>query len=173
MRCKRKNATDFLGKIMMLAVPMGMLLTHVVIKIYKKEDAEFLKERGEKNKFLSYFNTMLLWQKASLDHKKLSDYFQDTESIAVYGMGDIGKLICRSLKENGKNLKYGIDQNSTVADASLGIRVYLPEEVLPQVDVAIISLEYISEQIEAVLKEHEIRKIVTIDEILQSLLGEL
>lgn len=154
----------------LLAFIIGMALMLVIKNIYQKTDEEYLLERGEKNKFLSYFNTLLLWQKVSLENKKLSDYFQDTESIAVYGMGEIGKLICRTLKENEKSLKYGIDKNTTAIDASLGIRVYLPEEALPQVDIVVISLEYLSEQIAVVLREHGIKKIVTIDEVLESLL---
>ncbi len=160
------------GKYMLSMGCLSAIFLLLQKAVLRKGDREYLAELDKTNKYRSYFQTLLLWQKVSLEGKHLCDYFNASESIAVYGMGDIGKLICRALRDGGRNLKYAIDKSSTAVDASLGIRVYLPDEVLPQADVAIISLEFAAEQTAPVLRERGIWRVVTVDEVLEALLGD-
>lgn len=71
-------------------------------------------------------------------------------SVAVYGMGPIGRFVVKELLRNGIAVTYAVDQNAELIYAD--VPVYNTEGILPQVDVMVVTAVYYYEQIKNTLK---------------------
>lgn len=95
------------------------------------------KEKGQ-NKWVAYYHILNNWMKlkesgGSLE-QRLSE--KNIESVAIYGMGDIGRHLVKDLENSNIEVKYAIDQSFfAISD----IDVYEPESDLPDVDAVIIT----------------------------------
>lgn len=70
----------------------------------------------------------------------LKPYFEDNQitSVAVYGMGAIGRRLCEEFREQKINIKYAIDRNAANIHIN-GVKVKTLEEELPAVDAVIVT----------------------------------
>lgn len=102
----------------------------------KKEDEQsFLL-----GKFQSYYKVCSLWIDLLVEKKFfLSDYLkkQGINKIVIYGFADIGRKLYRQLQEERVPVEYAIDQY--VGDGIEGVKVYRPEEELPESEMIIIT----------------------------------
>lgn len=132
-------------------------------------DQEYIKEYRKTMKFKTYYNTLVSWMKLLENGKSICDCFDSDEKIAVYGMGEIGKLICRELKRGDKRLKYGMDQNAFGYDTDIGLMVYSSDVEVEKVDCFIISMSNMADKIVPVI-EDKADRIMTIDEVIANIL---
>lgn len=82
-------------------------------------------------------------------------------SIAIYGLGNIGKLLESELKGQ-IDICYGIDKRNIMAE----IPVYKPEDDLPKVDMVIVTPVYGFEEIEEMLRTKLTCPIYSIEDII-------
>ncbi len=95
------------------------------------------------NNYFDCFVTMKRWLENRNRDKKWSSYFQEYgyQTIAIYGAGDIGRLLYEELKESAITVLYFVDRNAEGLNDINGIPVITPEEIIdqPKVDTLVIS----------------------------------
>lgn len=105
-----------------------------------KEEIKRLNSRCDKYKFFyKSFERML---NLRLDGKTVSKYILDRnyKSVAIYGLGMIGKILVKILMEESVNIVYGIDQNK-YKDRFFKFPVYTLQDELKNVEIIIITVE--------------------------------
>lgn len=92
----------------------------------------------EKEKFRIMYQLMERWMRLKQSGKTLESFFNvyGYKNIAVYGLGDIGKLFINELVDSAINIIYGIDKNVNAAN---GIRVVSPNDDFEDVDVVVVT----------------------------------
>ena len=121
----------------------GIALICIILLIKKATNKLGLyikKQKKEIEKFQQYYELLLFWLDLKQNKTNLEDYFNQLgyESIAIYGMGELGKSLFKELNGSSICVKYVIDQ--TIAfpiDDTL--EVYKPDDVLPKVDAIIVT----------------------------------
>lgn len=101
-------------------------------------------------KFWMMYQMMEKWMRLKLNGETLADYFHAAgyQKIAVYGMGDIGRLLVRELSESDIHVAYGIDKNK---DIKADISVYEPAPGLEPVDAVVVTAIAYYDEIAAML----------------------
>lgn len=109
---------------------------------YKQQYESTLKEV---NRYRKKYEFMYQWMKLKQNGIELMEFFQDRklESIAIYGMGDLGELLYKELEDN-KIIKFGIDRQLKQNK----IPIYSLENVKEKVDAIVITPVLITDEIE-------------------------
>lgn len=109
----------------------------------------FENERNKKK-----FELMYQWMRLKIRGISLMEFFQDRgiQSIAIYGMGEIGQLIYEELAaENEVFIRYAIDQSGVRYVESLP--TYQLDRNLPGADAIVITPVLITDQLEEQIYE--------------------
>ncbi|MCI8534137.1 MAG: hypothetical protein HFG68_00920 [Hungatella sp.] len=109
---------------------------------YKQQYESTLKEV---NRYRKKYEFMYQWMKLKQNGIELIEFFQDRklESIAIYGMGDLGELLYKELEDN-RIIKFGIDRQLKQNK----IPIYSLENVKEKVDAIVITPVLITDEIE-------------------------
>ncbi len=109
---------------------------------YKQQYESTLKEV---NRYRKKYEFMYQWMKLKQNSIELIEFFQDRklESIAIYGMGDLGELLYKELEDN-RIIKFGIDRQLKQNK----IPIYSLENVKEKVDAIVITPVLITDEIE-------------------------
>lgn len=109
---------------------------------YKQQYESILKEA---NRYRKKYELMYQWMKLKQNDIKLIEFFQDRklESIAIYGMGDLGELLYKELEDN-RIIKFGIDRQLKQNK----IPIYSLENINEKVDAIVITPVLITDEIE-------------------------
>lgn len=109
------------------------------------------------------------WLKKMIDGKRVADYIDEKgyKKVAIYGMGDIGKLLLQDLKNSGLEVIYGIDRNA--ANISCEIPVFSVNQEREDVDLIIVTPFHYIDEIKGQLTKDSKAEIKAIDDILYSL----
>lgn len=95
------------------------------------------------NGFYDCFITLKRWLENRNSGKTWVKYFEGYgyKKIAIYGAGDVGRLLYDELKDSDIEIAYFIDRNAEGLNEISGIQVITPEEIVnqPKVDSIIIS----------------------------------
>ena len=85
--------------------------------------------------------------------KSLIPYMKEKNynSVAIYGMGELGERLYYELTSGGVEVKCVIDQSPYVLGE---FKLIKPTEQVPNVDVIIVTAEYYFEDIYSILKEN-------------------
>ncbi|NBH84785.1 hypothetical protein D7X88_16345 [bacterium C-53] len=91
------------------------------------------------NKFYLYFNLLDQWMVCKEQNYKCSDYFHHNhiESVAIYGMGKLGKHLKHQLEEDGIQIRYVIDEGETIIYGKE--EHYNLQDKLPLADLVIVT----------------------------------
>lgn len=118
------------------------------------------------DKYRSLFLMMNQWVKVKQEGKDLTLYFEQNgyREIAIYGMGQVGTTLANELVNSTIKIKYGIDQNTSIA--SEGFDIISPEEVLEPVDVIVVTPITFLAQIEELLSKKINCPIISLEDIL-------
>ena len=130
------------------------------LSIIEKKDARI-------DKFVKYFGLLDRWLWLKLQNKNIKTYFEkeNYHSIAIYGIGEIGNRLFEELTRTSDiEIKYAIDNVSGKGHSVL--KVYGPDDELPQVDVIVVTVDYIFEQIKEKLAEKNDCPIISIDNVI-------
>lgn len=88
------------------------------------------------------------------------------KSVAVYGMGRVGEVVCDYLIQDGIKLAYGIDIGPDYVFYDLPI--YSPEDDLPSVDVVIVTV--LDENVTDILRNNGKYNYIMLDDYLKELM---
>lgn len=119
-------------------------------------------------KFTSYFNLFDSWFNAKEENRTVDELLlkHGIKTIAIYGMGKVGKHFAFELKDSKVSIKYIIDQKS-LGDVIDGVPVYTLADTLPAVDAIIVTVVFDFDNIKSKLEEYCKYPIISLDEIFE------
>ena len=123
-------------------------------------------EEEMKNKMLKYYVTLNNWVGKKQKNINLSSYFEKMgyNSVAIYGMKEVGERLYEELKDTKTEVKYAIDQNAESIYAD--IDVYSPDDDLPEVDVIVVTATYYYNSILNKIKDKIACPIISLDDVI-------
>lgn len=107
------------------------------------EKRKYLVERNESGngtlRFKAISRTLNKWMTLREQGKSICDYLADNSirSVAIYGIGMLGKRLFAEFIDKGMQVEYGIDQKSVSVP---GLKVYKSEEVDKHVRIIIVTV---------------------------------
>lgn len=115
--------------------------------MHVKLKEEYERTVEERTRYKKKYDLMYQWMKLKQNDISLIEFFKDRglESVALYGMGDLSRLIYNELNTYGI-IKYGIDRQVTLSQNALP--VYSLENVKQRVDAILITPVLITDEIE-------------------------
>lgn len=130
---------------------------------YEKKDTYLVSK--QESKLQGYYNILTKWVNLHNNSKNLSVILQKKgyQNIAIYGIGEIGKLLYDELYSSLINVKYGIDQ-SNICYKSL--TVLSVNDNLPSVDAVIVTIPSVYDTIVSCLKNKMNSPIISIESLL-------
>lgn len=134
------------------------------LQIYREKriDASLINCRRK-----SIMNILDRWLWLNESGKVLTSYFQERryKSIAIYGLGMLGKHLLAELQNSQIRVSYGIDRRGK--EWHYSFPVYDTVSKLPEADVIVVTVAYEFETIYRELKQKFTGKIISIEEILE------
>lgn len=122
------------------------------ILIYRIQKEKMLKIKRERDKYFEMFLLMNTWVDNQHQGKKIVNYLNGKgfQSIAIYGMGYIGKRLYEELRREKIEIKYLLDQNKNIHIDDIFIKGI--DDDIGGVDIIIVTAIYDFEEIKAMLK---------------------
>lgn len=120
---------------------------------------------GKVDKFKGYYNLLNQWLIHKQESRSLTEYFeaQGYQSIAIYGMGELGQRLYNELKDSSVNVKYAIDKNPE--GSYIDLEVITSEEKMEEVDVIVVTAIYAFDEIKQSLSEQTEMKIISLEDV--------
>lgn len=117
----------------------------------EKMEESIEKKEESKQKFKGYYNLTIHWMDLNYRGINLSRSLteQGIHTLAIYGMGELGRRLLLELKDSQIRVAYGIDQEIVDID---GVKVVKPDSELEAVDAIIVTPFHIFHKIEKVLE---------------------
>ncbi|BCN32542.1 hypothetical protein [Anaeromicropila herbilytica] len=117
------------------------------------------------NKFKGYYQILNQWLIIKQEGKSLEEYFVNNnyQSIAIYGMGELGCRLYEELKDSSINVKYAIDNSAICAYSNL--EVLSLEDKLDDVDAIVVSAAFAFEEVQKELTNKINCPIVSIEDV--------
>lgn len=133
-------------------------------KIYTYSCRRVLEYREKYNRFFWMYKMLYQWMENTYKQKSIEKYLinNNWKTIAIYGCGDIGKLIYEELKDSTIDIKCGIDKNSNI---NFPLRVVDPQQFNECVDVILVASIVYYYEIEKELKRITDIPIVSIEDM--------
>lgn len=143
----------------------AMLILERTVKYYRKRTEE---EIDKVNKYLEFYDILVRWLELMQEQKKLAEYFRQNEyqTVAIYGMKEIGRLLLSELRREGIEVSYAVDRNAD--EISADITILKPSCVMPEVDVIIVTALHYFDKIYLEIRELTNAEIVSVEDILWS-----
>lgn len=156
----------------MLAVSLAIIgimlfaLT-ITIRIISKADKEIDASLLKATRFSYMFNVMNQWMQALHADKSMERYLVDAgyEKIAIYGISNIGERLFEELAESNITIAYAIDKNRELSNCD--VNVYKPTDVLPPVDLIVVTTALYFYEIKRQLQEKVKCPIISIEELVE------
>lgn len=111
------------------------------------ENQKNIQTMREMQRYKKKYDLLYQWMNLRLNGVDIIEFFRDRklESVALYGMGDLGRLIYKEL-EQYKIIKYGIDRQHPAGITDL--RIFTLEDAKEKVDAILITPVLITDEIE-------------------------
>lgn len=156
------NKAILVGTVLLGGATVGSLVTS------NKMNDIICDKQIEKEKFRIMYQMMEKWMRIKMAKKTLATYFEtyDYKNIAIYGMGDIGKLLLEELSGSTINVKYGIDRKATGEGE---VVVVNPDDKLEKVDAIVVTAIAYFDEIEEMLSEKVNCPIISLEDIVYEL----
>ncbi len=157
----RKHYVDYLEKY------------RTVSRVQDNKDKKEAKEYKElSRRYRSYWVILNDWLTLKELGVELKDYFLErgVHSVAIYGIGLLGKHLYFELKDSEIEIKGIIDRETGFNRKRIAL--YQPEEDLPEVDMIIVTVTYAYHEISGQLKKRGIRNVISLEEIIQTVLSD-
>lgn len=118
-------------------------------------------------RFRGYWCVLDAWMRCMEQGKTLAGWLrtQGIHAIAVYGLGMLGKHVMTQLRQEQFFVSYGIDQQKEKNSDTLS--VYALEEVLPPVELVIVTVMYDFDSICEKLKAKGLEHVLSLEEVVQ------
>lgn len=153
----KKTTVSVISALTGLCAGIGITINKFIKLMEQKDD--------NRVKMEEFYYILNRWLEVKQKGKNLKEFFEDNEfsSIAIYGTKELGIALYRELKDTNIQVLYAIDQNPS--DVMEGIKVYTPQEDLPQVDVIVITAPHYYNAIEDELYKNVNYPVVSIEDV--------
>lgn len=135
-----------------------------------------IKVQAEKNyeifKWHSYSNLMFQWMRVKQKNRNLTEYLTGygCKKVAVYGLGEAGKLCCDEILQSGKmEIPYIVDR--VYHGEYKDIPVISPDSVNNEVDAIIVTPVHCYLEIADTLYQHTTAKLISLEDMVTVLNG--
>lgn len=125
------------------------------------------RQRVRLEKFVKYFGLLDRWLWLKLQNRDIKEFFEAKgyKRIAIYGLGEVGSRLYEELSRTSDiRVIYAIDSMAPKKRSPL--KVYKPEDVLPDVDVVVVSVDYIYDEIAELLSDKVSCPVISIDDVI-------
>lgn len=125
----------------------------------------------ECEKYRSNFAILKKWMLLKYEGIDIEDYLINNHllNIAIYGMGDIGKILYRELAESSVNIRYVIDRNAMWVYSDVDIYTLSNSIDYPQVDVIIITVMMNDRDLKEEINQLTKANVISLEEIISGL----
>ncbi len=137
-----------------------------VIRQHKEERQQIFQLQNKINKFQSYYNVLIDWMILKQSGKSLGEKIlqKGYMTIAIYGMGELGKCLYADINPNSIEIKYAIDSGGSHDYET--IPVVGIDGVMDNVDVIIVTAIYDFDDIKEKLENIVSCPIVSLAELI-------
>jgi len=135
----------------------------------KKCEPELMNKDNRIKRNAQNFRLACKWIAIIQSGKHIKDYFteQGIETVAVYGLGELGKCLLLELEQSDIKIAYLIDKNQNRKIEKYAF--FSSEEYLPEVQAIVVTPSYDFTEISENLKKHTKTEILSIEDILNQL----
>lgn len=146
--------------VLLIGVTIGTVLVGRYLNKIIVENAKLA------DKHLRMFQVMKLWVSTYQNKNCMEEYLEDLgyHNIAIYGLSFIGEALYQELAGSNIKISFGIDQSENFKLHTL--KVYHPDENLPEVDAVIVTAVTYFDDIEAALVPKMKCPIISIEDVL-------
>ena len=122
------------------------------------------------DRYYQWYKVIYQWVIIQQDKVRVADYFRNKnyKRVAIYGMGELGKLLLRELRDTDIEIPFTIDQNARSITVS-GVRTVTLKEIDEDVDVIVVSVVDKFDAIRADIEKHVSVPVVSLEDVLFSL----
>ena len=150
---------------MCLSIILGFI-AGVIFMIYR---CGYILEREKKkaDKYFTYFNFWDRWLMKKEQGYNYAEYFRehDIKTVAIYGMGQIGRHLKYELENVGVRVAYVIDEGEKIIYGSENH--YNLQDALPFVDLVIVTpIEEFEEIKNRILDNNRLLNVISVDKML-------
>lgn len=120
-------------------------------------------------KFKGYYNMLNQWLILKNENKSIIEYFKKNSynTIAVYGIGEMGNRLIEELENSDIVIKYAIDKNSGGLYAN--IPVLDMDDHLDEVDVIVVTATFAFNEIAEELRKKTSANIISLEDLIYEL----
>ena len=153
---------------------MGVLITSIIAitiiicivfkNVYIKKCENSYKMTEQFNKFYNMYFMLEKWLEGQYSDRCIGDYIisKGWKNVAIYGCGDVGKLLYKELVLHNVNVVCGIDKNENII---YPIRVFNPNTFNEKIDAVIVTSIAFYAEIEELMRKKTNAEIVSLEEI--------
>lgn len=129
-----------------------------------KREMEFWKAKCAQ--YESYWKLLDTWLYLKEENILLKKYLlqRNINSIAIYGMGILGKHLLKELEFSEIEVPYAIDRKAEALH--MGVKMYSPEDEFPMVDAIVVTATYAFFDIQNQLKKRGYKNIISLEEVI-------
>lgn len=144
---------------------IAFVIFFILIQCKKEAEYYLYKAQNEAAKYKQLYRLMCIWDSKKDGDLIVKEYLEKNnfQTIAIYGMGDVGLKVLKSLDNSGIKVAYGID-NGIVKEKS--IKVISSRDEFEKVDAIIVTPIFDYYAIEQELKNKGIINIINIEDVI-------
>lgn len=150
-----------------LAGVMGMVIGAVGGAIASGKVSNNIIEQNTKkvDKFRSYYEVLNQWLMLKQEGKQLESFFEKNkyQTIAIYGMGELGNRLSKELEGSSIHVKYYLDKVAACTDSEQNI-IDLEDDLEP-IDAVIVTAIFAFDEIEEFMSSKVECPIISLEEV--------
>lgn len=146
---------------------------------WKREKKKYINQNIEKEKVIhkqeGALETYKLWICLYQQNKKIENYLltNNFRSVAIYGMGRIGRNLYKELSESEVNIDYIIDRQISISKGNYQSTLcYNPNSLLPKTDLIIITISSEADDIALYLSKSNL-PVISIQDLFYRMISEM
>ena len=147
-----------------LVASAGILVALYYYVKWNQKNIDALNQLAEKNQ--SLYQLMEQWVLAKQEGKDFSEYFRrhNYKTVAIYGMGIVGRRLAKELDVLDIKEIYGIDRNAK--DLFSNIKILTLDDNLPKVDIVVVTIVNEYDKIKKELVKKGQKSVVSLEDLL-------
>lgn len=134
--------------------------------LYKKEKGIIDRKTDYGAKMKEFYDLLITWLILKQENKSLADYFKKNNynTMAIYGMKELGERLLDELRDTEINVRYIIDKNADEIYSDLDI--YTPDDELEDVDVVVVTAIHYFDEIEVEMSKKMNCPIISLEDVI-------
>ena len=118
------------------------------------------------DRYQTYWKTLDIWMECREQRRSIATWLrtQKVASVAIYGLGMLGRHLLWELEKEDYPVRYSIDRQQEGWPSDL--KVYSLDDELPAADAVIVTVMYDFNRIQTILSKKRTWKIWALDEVL-------